>query len=269
MSPMEATEGSLAGQPTLSWGAGPPVVALPGLSARNANPRGMDRTIQTDGLQAVAERFTVHLLQRRPGLRPGTTVSDLAADVADAIGELGGGPVPVVGISTGGSVALQLAVDHPGLVSRLVVGCGAMRLSAAGRARQAALAELTRAGRPRAAWAQLAPALAGTLPGRAVMWPLLWLGGGPQGDDAGDLLATVAAEDAYDVGPRLGEVRAPTLVVVGGRDGFYGAQLAHDTARAIPDGHLLLYPRSSHMTTLGNRSAQRAIAHFLAGEEWR
>ena len=133
MSPMELTEGSLAGQPTLSWGAGPPVVALPGLSARNANPRGMERTTQTDGLQAVAERFTVHLLQRRPGLPAGTTMSDLAADVADAIAELGGGPVPVVGISTGGSLALQLAVDHPGVVSRLVVGCGAMRLSDPGR----------------------------------------------------------------------------------------------------------------------------------------
>lgn len=263
------TDGSLADLPCLSWGSGPPVVVLPGLSAHRGNPTGMELRTQTQGLEAVAERFTVHLLQRRVGVPAGTTMADLADDVARAVRAGFDGSVPVVGFSTGGSVALQLAVDHPALVSRLVLGCAAMRLGPDGRRRQRALADLTREGRPRSAWAGLAPALTGTRAGRAVMTPLLWLGGGPTGEDASDLLATIEAEDAFDVEARLDEVLAPTLVIGGGLDGFYGPQLFHDTARAIPDGHLLLYPRSSHMTALGHRSAQRAIAHFLAGEEWR
>jgi len=262
-------ETTLAGLSVLSWGSGPPALVLPGLSPHHRNPTGMERRTQTQGLAAVAARFTVHLLQRRTGLPAGTTMADLADDVAAAVRAGFDGPVPVLGMSTGGSVALQLAVDHPELVSRLVLGCSAMRLGRQGRMLQRALADLTRAGRPRAAWAGLAPALTGTVLTRALMTPVLWLGGGPRGDDAADLLATIEAEDAFDVESRLDEVRAPTLVVGGGRDGFYGPQLFHDTARAIPDGHLLLFPRSSHMTALGHRSAQRAIARFLAGEEWR
>lgn len=262
-------EGTLTGLDVLTWGSGPPVVVLPGISAHHRNPSGTERSTQTQGLAAVAERFTVHLLQRRAGLPAGTTMADLADDVAGAIRAGFDGPVPVMGISTGGSVALQLALDHPDLVSRLVLGCAAMRLGPQGRRVQRTLADLTRAGRPRAAWAGLASALTGTVVTRALMTPVLWLGGGPTGDAAADLLVTIEAEDAFDAEARLSEVRAPTLVVGGGLDGFYGPQLFHDTARAIPDGHLLLYPRSSHMTALGHRSAQRAIARFLAGEEWR
>lgn len=269
MARTDVTEGTLAGLDLLSWGSGPPVIVLPGLSAHHRNPTGMERSTQAQGLDGTAERFTVHLLQRRAGLPAGTTMADLAADVAAAIRAGFDGPLPVVGASTGGSVALQLAVDHPELVSRLVLACSAMRLGPDGRRRQRRLADLTRAGRPRAAWAGLAAALTGTAVTRVLMTPVLWLGGGPTGDDAADMLATIEAEDVFDVEARLGEVRAPTLVVGGGLDGFYGPQLFHDTARAIPDGHLLLYPRSSHMTALGHRSAQRAIVRFLAGEEWR
>jgi len=71
-----------------------------------------DRTTQTRGLRPQARRFTVHLVQRRPSLAQGTTMGHLADDVATAIRGQFGGPVPVLGTSTGGSVALQLAVDQ-------------------------------------------------------------------------------------------------------------------------------------------------------------
>lgn len=249
------------GLPYASFGAGPRLVALPGLTARHTTP-GAFEVRSLPGGAALGAHHRVHVLQRRPGLAPGTTMADLADDVASAVrDDLGGGPVPVVGVSTGGSIALQLAVDHPELVSRLVLVCAAARLGDEGRRRQRRLAELTRAGRPRAAWGQLGTPLAGTVLGRAATSVLCWAGGGPSGDDAADLLATIEAEDAFDLTGRLPEVRIPVLVVGGGRDGFYGDLIAR-TAEGL-GALLVLAPRASHMTAAADRAVRRAVLTFL------
>lgn len=55
-----------------------------------------------------------------PPLTPGLTLAGLAAQVADVAKATGARRV--VGLSLGSCVALQLAADHPDLVSRLIVG---------------------------------------------------------------------------------------------------------------------------------------------------
>jgi pimeloyl-ACP methyl ester carboxylesterase len=87
----------------------------------NANPTGIQRWGQVRLLAPLARAFTLYRLGRRVGLGPGTTMGDLANDYAEALEDGFGRPVDVLGISTGGSLALQLAADRPGLVRRLVV----------------------------------------------------------------------------------------------------------------------------------------------------
>lgn len=57
-------------------------------------------------------------------------MSDIAGYLAEAIEHDVGEAVRLQGTSTGGSVALQLAIDHPDLVRRLVVVASAYRLGA-------------------------------------------------------------------------------------------------------------------------------------------
>jgi pimeloyl-ACP methyl ester carboxylesterase len=52
-----------------------------------------------------------------------------ADDVAALLGELGVGPVDVLGFSNGGQVALQLAARHPHMVRRMVVASAPFRRS--------------------------------------------------------------------------------------------------------------------------------------------
>lgn len=52
---------------------------------------------------------------------PPVTISDHAADATGLLSHLGVGSAHVVGHSSGASVALQLAVDHPGFVHTLVL----------------------------------------------------------------------------------------------------------------------------------------------------
>jgi pimeloyl-ACP methyl ester carboxylesterase len=124
------TEGGL---PFLSFGAGPPLVVFPGLGMTNANPSGIQRWGEMRLLAPLASTFTVHRISRRIGLASETTMEDLANDYAGALDEMFQKPVDVLGISTGGSLALQLAADRPELVRKLVVAGAACRLSEYGR----------------------------------------------------------------------------------------------------------------------------------------
>jgi pimeloyl-ACP methyl ester carboxylesterase len=116
------------GLPCLSFGQGPPLVVFPGIGMTNSNPTGIQRWGEVRLLSPLARAFTVYRVGRRVGLKHGTTMADLANDYAVALEEEFDGPVDVLGISTCGSIALQLAVDKPTMLRRLVVAGAAYRL---------------------------------------------------------------------------------------------------------------------------------------------
>ena len=103
-----------------------------GLSPEHANPTGVARRMYLSTAARFAEQFTVYLVNRRVGLARGATIQDMAADYAAAINGSIGEPVMLHGTSTGGAVALKVAIDHPELVRRLVVVASACRLSPRG-----------------------------------------------------------------------------------------------------------------------------------------
>jgi pimeloyl-ACP methyl ester carboxylesterase len=79
--------------------------------------------------------------------------------------------------------------------------------------------------------------------------------------DPADLLATLAAEDTFDLTEELSRIQTPVLVVGGDRDRPYGPVLLAETARRLPRGRLLLYPHCSHVGVPGRR---RFVADVLA-----
>ena len=251
------------GQPYLRVGRGPALVMVLGLMPRSGNPRGPSRWTSVAGASAFARHFTVYLVNRRPGLPDGVTMADLAADLAVAIEQDLGGSALVHGTSTGGSVALQLAVDHPSLVRRLVLASAACRLGPVGRWGQAEFARRVRAGDRRRAWVPLVePAVPAPLrpAARAVCWLLgPWL----VPADPADMLATIDAEDAFDAEPQLGKVAAPVLVLGGGADPFYTVDLFRRTADGVPDGRAVVVPRAGHVRAAASRRSVEAAITFL------
>ncbi|WP_019819718.1 alpha/beta fold hydrolase, partial [Saccharomonospora saliphila] len=134
--------------PGLAWlraGAGPPLLSLPGLSARHGPPTGFDRRFALRTMRPYTGRRDVWWVQRRTGLPERTTMAGIADDYAGLVRERADGPVDVLGFSTGGTVALQLAADHPDVVRTLVVVSAAYRLGPLGRTAQRAAAEALRA----------------------------------------------------------------------------------------------------------------------------
>jgi pimeloyl-ACP methyl ester carboxylesterase len=245
-------EGALyGGLPYLAVGAGPPLVVFSGLSAEHANPTGLARWFELQTLKPMARHFTVYAVNRKPGLPAGSAIGDLAGHYAEAIAREFPGPVCIEGVSTGGSIAQQFAIDHPQLVRRLVLAATACRLSPHGREVQRKFAELTSQGRPRRAYAAL-----------------MWLFGASQrADDPSDMLVTVAAEDTFDASPELHRIAAPTLLVAGGRDRFYSPELFWETAERIPDARLSLYEDKGHAGVMTHKPAIREIVAFLRADD--
>ena len=252
--------------PYLRLGHGPPLVMVQGLSPVHDVPTGWSRRMALSQARPCGRHFTVYCVNRKRGLEPGESMSDIAGHLASAIEHDLGQPVFLQGTSTGGSVALQLAVDRPDLVVRLVLVASACRLGPRGREAQAEMARLTRAGQGAEAWAGLMTSM---LPGplRGPMRPLSRLAAGSMApDDPTDLLVTLDAEDAFDVGDQLGRVTAPALVIGGARDGFYTRELFEVTAAGIRDGRVHIFDGWGHArTSASNATTNLTLGFLLAG----
>ena len=62
-------------------------------------------------------------------------------------------------------------------------------------------------------------------------------------------------------------ISAPTLVVGGGRDRFYPAELFRETARMMPNPHLVIYEDRAHGGTFADRRFGRDVIAFLKEEQ--
>ncbi len=232
-------------------GSGPkPLVIFQGLMFEN-KPKtflGMTREIYK-GLQ---KDYTIYVVLRRPGLPKGYTLRDMSNDYAQMIRDEFGGAVDIVGLSTGGSILLYFAADHPNLVRKAIIHSSAHRLSQEARELQMAVAHVGQEGR----WAKAYALLIGFMQPksgwkRMLMNPLIWLGSViisflHTPNDPSDLVVTVIAEDQHHFQDELHRIKVPVLVVAGSQDPFYSEKLFQQTAEGIPGAKIILYPKMGH-----------------------
>jgi len=240
-------------------GDGPPLVLLPGLGAGAdlsvAVPRSATWTARP---VATGQRRTVHLIHRPVDMPVGTTIAELAGWYGAALRTRFDGPVDVMGTSAGGVTALQLAMDHPEVVRRLVVCVAASRVGDRGRRDLMRTVELGRQGRG-SAW--LGSGLVARGPLRLLAFAAFALAGRTP-RTVGEA-AFVEAAQTWDVTGRLGEITAPTLVIAGTRDQLIPTELAEATAAGIPNARLVLRQGRGHLTAASDRGATRMIREFL------
>ena len=263
---MQIHRGVTGTMPYAETGSGRPLAVFGGLApVTGVDGDGLIKPMLAP-LGRLRESRRVLLFNRRPGLPRGMTMAELAAEHAAALQALAGEPVDLIGTSTGGSIAQQVAADHPDVVDRLALVSTACRLGPTGRAMQAEVGRLLRAGHPRRAAAVAAGSMVPRWCGRNLARGAAALLAShliPTDADGADLATTIEAEDGFDLAG-CPMITAPTLVLAGARDRFYAPELFAETARLIPGARLELVIGKGHITVLSDRGARTALADFLA-----
>ncbi|WP_459547606.1 alpha/beta fold hydrolase [Nocardia sp. X0981] len=262
---LAVTEGVLRyGMPYLALGSGRPLVFLRWFTPDHANPTGWMRSSELKKLAGLARHFRVYAVSRAPGTAVGATMADLAVEHAEALRAEFGDPVDVLGVSSGGSIALQLAADHPDVVRRLVVVSAACRLDPVLRIGQRRYAEAMLAGRR--GLHHMALTTVGNSVGARLVAAAMWLADPlVRPKSPADTHHFLLAEDGFDITERLGEMKVPALIIGGERDTSYSAETFRQTADGIPDGRLTLYPRTSHMGAVTHPDFVDDVVRFLGG----
>ena len=249
---------------------GPALVIFTGSELEHMPPSKMTRQGYFVGLKRLLQQYSVYLMSRKPNLPQGYTAQDMSDDFAEMIRRDIGGPVHILGMSSGGSSAMHLAVDHADLVDRLILAMTGYRLNEYGKQVAAIWRDLALAEDWPALYQRMGVDVAeGATPewltrGMMRLFGKMLLGVPKSGSD----FAIVLDSDIHlDVADKLPLIRKPTLVIGGERDPFYGADNIAETARLIPDAELCLLKDGGHavMKTQTKRF-EAAILQFLQGK---
>jgi pimeloyl-ACP methyl ester carboxylesterase len=191
-------------------------------------------------------------------------MNDIAAEHAAAMRGAFAQPVDLLGLSTGGSIAQQIAAEHPDVVRRLVLVSTGARLGPAAKQLQRQLAARIRRGAYRQAAAVFAADLAPWAPLAVPAALTGWMLGPRLLPTAGlsDMATTAEAEDRFDLA-ELPTIQAPTLIVAGGRDRYYGPELIEETAALITGCRVVIRPRRGHISVLWSPRSRADIHEFL------
>lgn len=252
-------------QPTLHYqlddNQGPLVLLLHGLGSC-----GADWLLQVEALRPAYRTLTVDLRGHGESpMPPGwPTMADLAGDVAGLLHRLELGAAHLVGLSLGGGVALQLAVDRPQLVRSLTIVNSSATLAGGLQRLPSSLIRL---------------ALLLAAPKR---WLGAWVAGGlfPRPDQAelrrlavqriaensrSNYLKAVTAILRFDLRQQLDQIAAPMLVVAGDQDRTVPLAAKRRLAAAVPNARLEVIAGSRHATPLDAPDRfNRLLLDFLA-----
>lgn len=243
-------------------GGGEPVLFLHGLGSCSE-----DWALQ---VPSFAERYRVLTADMRGHGRsakpPGPySVPMMAADVRGLLDALGVESTHVVGLSMGGMIAFQLAVDYPARVRRLVIVNSGPALVPRTMGERLVVAQ-------RLALARFfGPARSGRFLSRRLFpkpeqeffrQQLIerWSENDPRA-----YLAAMRALVGWSVLDRVGQLRCPTLVISGDRD-YLPLDAKREYTARIPGARLVVIEDSGHATPIDQSERFNAIVlEFLAG----
>jgi len=198
------------------------------------------------------------------------SMAQMAADASAVLNAARVNAAHIFGVSMGGMIAQEFALQYPQKVRSLILGCTAAGGPQAVRAEEQALQVLMTRGKDPDQFARaINPFIydAGTPPQLVEEDTAMRAKWYTSADAYFAQLQAVIAWEAYG---RLAEIAAPTLVVHGENDRLIPAENGKRIAARIPGAKLVIIQGASHVFTTDQPDAARAaILDFLGSQATR
>jgi pimeloyl-ACP methyl ester carboxylesterase len=194
----------------------------------------------------------------------------MASDAAAVLNAARVNTAHIFGVSMGGMIAQEFALQYPRKVRSLILGCTAAGGPEAVRAGQDAIQVLTTRGPDAEQFAKaMSPFIydRGTPKERIEQDTAVRRKWYPSAEAYAAQLQAILGLEAYS---RLEKIAAPTLVIHGENDRLVPVENAKLIAGRIPNAKLVVLPNASHIfLTDQSEAANRAILEFLGAQAMR
>jgi len=192
------------------------------------------------------------------------SIADMASDAKAVLEAAGSGSAHVLGVSMGGMIAQEFALNYPDAVRSLILAvttCGGREAILADGKVLAALQSQSSMSAEDAFWA-IAPAIYDDATPRSVLEEDL-AAKQSERQTRQNYLAQLQAIMAWPgTFSRLDQIKAPTFVLHGANDKLVPPQNGRDLARAIPNARLVEIDNASHMFAADQ--PERSITEILS-----
>ena len=246
----------------ITFGSGEkPMIMIQGLNTRGIKGAALSLAYM---YRIFAKDYKVYLFDRRPDVREGITVRDMALDIAAAMAELDIKKADVFGVSQGGMIAQYLAIERPDLVNKLVLAVTLSRTNDTVRKVITHWTLMAEQGAMKALVADMAEKMYSDayIKRYRPFMPLLTVLQKPKDVRRFVILASACLScNTYEM---LDRIKCPVLVLGGGRDQVLGGEASVEIAEKLRC-EIHMYDDLGHAAYEEAKDFNRIVYGFLTG----
>lgn len=237
------------------------LLMIPGLNLRGVKGAAASLAIM---YRMFAKEYTVYIFDRKADIPEGYTVEDIAEDTAFAMKELGITSADVFGVSQGGMIAQYLAVNHPELVNKLVLGVTLSRQNETVKSVIDGWVKLSENGEYKTLVEDMLKRMYSKEYLRKYSWLLPIMSKLSKPKDFGRFIILAKACLTCDIYDRLENIKCPVLVLGAMEDEIVTAKASEEIAEKL-NCELYMYPDLGHSAYEEAKDFNSRIYTFLKG----
>ena len=249
------------------FGSGDKVfVILPGLSVQSVMNLA---DAVAESYSDFTEDYTIYLFDRRKDEPETYSVYDMARDTAAAFAELGLSKVDLYGVSQGGMIAMDIAIEHPELVNKLVLASVAARETDLLKETGAKWVQLAKAGDAEGLYLAFGEAVYSQETFEQYKETLISMSKTVTDEELARFVIHAEAGKGFDILDDVGRIECPVLLTGAEDDNVLGAEATREIAAKL-EGHpgfeLHMYDGYGHAAYDLAPDHKERIQKFLASE---
>ena len=219
------------------------LVIIPGLSLQSV----MNFASAIKASYKLLEKdFTIYLFDRREDMPDKYSIAEMAEDTAQAIKSLKLDRVCLFGVSQGGMIAMQIAVTHPELVTSMILGSTAARVTPRAQKLFESWVQLAKSGGAAALTLDFSQAVYSEKIFEQYKDLLINAAKAVTSDDLRRFVILTQGMNGFNITEDLAKIQCPVLVIGAKDDKIFGEAEAVEITEQLKSKELFMYDGYGH-----------------------